>query len=542
MRKILIIIQFIVLFKAYSIEYSLKDSLRGYLNEYRSCYDVKFYDIDIKVDIDKKLISGSNKIFYLSIENKDTIQIDLSTKIEIDSIISNNKRLEYYRLEDAVFIVKKTIKGETDYIKIFYHGCPHIAQRPPWDGGITWGKDDWTYPLIATSCEGIGASIWLPCKDHLSDKADSVRLTCSVPKPLVCVSNGKLINSFESKDYNIFTWFCSYPILNYNIAIYIGNYVHFKDKYKTIKGNMLDLDYYVMPYHLDKAKKHFKQVKKVLKAYEYYFGEYPFVNDGYALVESPFAGMEHQGAIAYGNSFKQGYDGEDYSLIGLKEDYIILHETGHEWWGNSVSMTDLADMWIHEGFCTYAEALYVEYYYGKKKANRYINAKKNYVQNDKPIIPEYNYNKQGSEDMYGKGALMLNSIRNIINDDRKWFTFLKHMQNNYKYKNITTDIIIKILDSITDIDFSDVFNKYLKNTDPPKLIVKADSKNEQICIQYKWDYSDNFSMPIIVTNKNKKQYIKVTSEWSAPVCYKKNKIKNKKYRLRNDLIYYNIKI
>ena len=406
-------------------QFTEADTLRGMLRPERTCYDVTFYDLQIKVDIDNRYISGYNEIHFKTISDFSKIQIDLFENMKITKIVFERNNLNFVRIHNAVFIdFPQQNKGVTNSFRVYYEGYPRTAKRAPWDGGFTWSKDKNGNPWVAVSCEGIGASLWFPNKDHLSDEPDSVRIGVAVPNDLTCVSNGNLENTISEKDYKRFNWLVSYPINNYNITLNIADYAHFSDTYKSEDGENLALDYYVLPENLIKAKKHFEQVKPMLAAYEKFFGKYPFWDDGFALVETPYLGMEHQSAIAYGNQYKRGYLG---GMIpnGINFDYIIIHESGHEYWGNSISCGDHAEMWIHESFCTYSEALYVEYMYNYKEAIRYLNFQRNFVENRKPILGPMNVNFDGWDhsDHYYKGALILNTLRSSINDDKKmvWF-------------------------------------------------------------------------------------------------------------------------
>jgi aminopeptidase N len=519
--------------------YNRADELRGNLSPLRSCYDVIFYNLNIKINIPEKSIAGSNTIYYKILNDFDKIQIDLFANMQIDSILHQNKKLTYTREYNAVFIYfgEKQLKNNIDNIIVYYHGKPKIAVRPPWEGGFVWTQDKKGNDWVAVACENIGASLWYPNKDHLSDKPDSMMISCTVPSNLKCISNGNLINTIPVDNNSTkYVWFISYPILNYNATICIGNYINFYDYY-IHDNDSLRLDYYVFDYNLDKAKKQFKQVKPLLKCYEKFFGPYPFPKDGYALIETPFAGMEHQSAIAYGNYYKNGYAGEDYSLLNLDFDYIIIHETGHEWWGNSLSMGDLADMWIHEAFTTYAEMLYVDCMYGSNKALQYINMKKNYVLNDAPCIPEYNLNKEGSQDMYSKGALMLHTIRNVIDDDKIWFDILLGLQKDFKYKTVNYNDIVNYMNLKSGKNLSKIFNQYLKHKYPPLLHYSLKKQGPNLIIKYKWEETiDDFDMPVkIYTAKNKLEFI-----YPITKSYKETVIKNMKpkdFKIALDLFF-----
>ena len=396
-----------ITFHTFSQEFSISDSLRGNLTDVRTCYDVYYYDLALTIDDkNKKIINSRNDIYLTSIQDFETIQIDLFDNLKINSIIFDEKKLNYERSFNAVFIdfPRKIKKGEKLSFRINYEGYPRHAVNPPWDGGFSWELDKNKNAWIGVSCQGLGASSWWPCKDHQSDEPDSMLITSTVRSPLKAISNGNLIS--ESTKYNkeleseanTRSWFVSYPINNYNVTLCIADYFHFTDYYISGKDT-LNLDYYVLSYNKQKALKHFQQVKPMLNCFEHYFGPYPFQNDGFSLIETPYLGMEHQSAIAYGNNYLPGYNGNKNFIAGLDFDYIIVHEAGHEWWGNSITTNDIADMWIHEGFCTYSEVLYVECMYGYQKMIEYIQNQKRFVRNDKPIVGPYGVNKKGSSDM-----------------------------------------------------------------------------------------------------------------------------------------------
>ena len=534
-------------FKNYSNVFSKKDSLRGYLNEYRSIYDVKFYDLNIIID-DKKyeLISSYNIISFLAnnnIENK--IQIDLAYNMNISSIEFEGKKLNFEREHNAVYIYfNRLIKqDEIVEIKINYHGKPRKAVNPPWDGGFSWSKDKNGKAWIGVSCQGLGASTWWPCKDHQSDEPDSMRITYTVRSNLETISNGNLKKQFyewssELNDsVNVTEWFVSYPINNYNVTFYIGDYKKISDHYIS-SNDTLSLNYYVLSYNVEKAKKHFEQVKPMMSCFELYFGKYPFWNDGYALIETSYLGMEHQSAIAYGNNFLPGYYGNKSFIDNLEFDFIIIHETGHEWWGNSITTNDIADMWVHEGFCTYAEALYVECIYGYDKMLSYVNNQKNNVKNDKPIIGPYYVNKKGSNDMYSKGSLMLHTIRNIINDDDLWFNIIKDIAIKFQHSSINGADIINFINSRIELDLTSFFNQYLNYKDIPTFVYKIEKQGRNYVILYKWIAIKDFNMPIVISNGLNDYRIYPEKNWKE---LNLGSIDIHDLHIRNDLFYINLK-
>ena len=546
MRYFLIL--FLSLFSVKSIcqEFSLSDSLRGSLSSYRSCYDVYYYDLNVTIDDkNKELINSYNDFYITSLEDFDNIQIDLFSNLEINSIVFNETKLNFKRKFNAVFIDFSEIikKGENVKFRVNYEGAPRKAVNPPWDGGFSWDYDKNKNPWIGVSCQGLGASSWWPCKDHQSDEPDSMRITCTVRSPLKVISNGKLISNKSGYDLklkskvNTSSWFVSYPINNYNVTLCAADYAHFSDIYLS-NSDTLFLDYYVLTYNETKAKEHFKQVKPMLECFEEYFGQYPFINDGFSLVETPYLGMEHQSAIAYGNNYLPGYNGNKNFIAGLDFDYIIVHETGHEWWGNSITTNDIADMWIHEGFCTYSEVIYVECMYGYDTMLEYVNNQKRFVRNDKPIVGPYNVNKKGSNDMYQKGSLMLHTLRNLINDDELWFSIIKGISIDFKYKVLDGKDIIEYINRKVDFNLSLFFNQYLFNSKIPILEYKIQKEGREYVLLYRWNAIKDFDMKLLINDGEKNIWISPNSEWKE---YTIGNVDIKNFSIRDDLFYVDTK-
>tara|TARA_B110000908_G_C10250817_1_gene451929 strand:+ start:831 stop:2498 length:1668 start_codon:yes stop_codon:yes gene_type:complete len=512
-------------------KFTKADTLRGALRPERTCFDVNYYELNIDLAIEPRAISGSNKMFFTTIENFRTLQIDLFENMQIDRIIFKGKELSFHREFNAVFVEfrEELLVGSQEMIEIFYNGKPIVAKNAPWDGGFSWKKDEKGNDWIAVSCEGIGASLWWPNKDHLSDEPDSMRVSCTVPENLQFIGNGVLEQDTVYLGKRTMTWKVSYPINNYNVTLNIGKYVNFQDEYYSIEDSAkLILDYWVMPYNLEKAKRQFEQVKPMMAAHERYFGKFPFWNDNYKLVETPYLGMEHQTAIAYGNNYKTGYNGYDFSRIGLDFDYIIIHESGHEYWGNLISCGDIADLWIHESFCTYSEALYVEDLFGYKKSLAYINAKKPTIENKHKILGKYLVNEEGDGDMYNKGMLFLNTIRHIINNDELWFSVIKEMTTKeFAYKTINTNDIIAFFNKKTHQNFTSLFLQYLDYPNIPQLYysVKKEKGNNYI-ISYKWltDVND-FYMPVIIKVGEKEYRLEGANQLKVLKVKKKKKEK-----------------
>jgi aminopeptidase N len=528
MRKILL--SFILMVAAifsYAQTFTKGDTLRGMLTPLRTCYDVVYYDLDVKVDIANKYLSGSTLFKFKATQNFSRLQFDLFDNMQIDAVVYHGDTLPFTREFNAVFVDFKSpvINQTIDSFKVYYQGRPIAAKMPPWDGGLVWRTDKNGDPFVGVACEGIGASLWWPNKDHLSDEPDSMMIRVTVPKGLTDVSNGRLRQTVEvDSAWTRFDWFVANPINNYNVTINIAKYAHFHDIHLNTTGDTLDLDYYVLPYNLEKAKLHFAQAKPMMKCFEQYMGNYPFYEDGYKLVETPYLGMEHQGAIAYGNNYKSGYNGTDYSRIGLKFDYIIIHETGHEWWGNNVSMKDIADMWIHEGFCTYSEAIYVECMFGYDTAVAYVNAKKPGIDNEEPIIGIYNVNHEGAGDMYNKGMLMLNTLRSVVNDDKLWWDIIRGIQQEFGKKTTTTEEIVAYINQRTNQDLTYFFDQYLRYPNIPEFEYQLTKKKKKLTLRYRWvaDVKD-FHMPIkVLVAPGKYEFINPTTEWQETILdYKK---------------------
>jgi len=480
------------------------DSLRGLLTPPRTCYDVNYYHLNVQIDPAQKSIEGSNTIFFEVVEDTKLIQVDLFENMDIDGIkLDGKKKLAFNREFDALFIELPEVlkKGTSQNIEIEYHGLPQVAKRPPWDGGFVWATDSTGNPWVAVTCQGTGASLWWPNKDHQSDEPDSMLISVTVPKGLENISNGRLRSITKQKNgWSRYDWFVSYPINNYNVTVNIGQFARISDVYINKDGDSLTLDYYVLPQELDKANHQFAQVKPMMEFFYEYFGPYPFQQDGYKLIQSPHLGMEHQSAVAYGNQYLNGYNGTASSEVGLTFDFIIVHETAHEWWGNSITSNDVADMWVHESFGAYCEGLYVEYMYGYEAALRYINGKKQNIQNDQPIIGPYNVNKEGSGDMYDKGQLILNTLRHVIDNDPLWKEILKGLNEKFKYQTIDGQEVFDYINEKSGMDLTYFFDQYFKHASLPKLLVHISKKGDTVTASFMWEADvKEFNMPIKAT-------------------------------------------
>ena len=488
--------------------YTRQDTLRGSITPERAWWDLTYYHLDIVVNPADSSIYGTNKITYRVVKPAIVMQIDLQEPLKITRAVQDNNDLKFTREGNVYWIQlsEKQEQGKVYSVILTYGGKPKVSTRPPWSGGITWKKDKDGLPFVASSCQGDGASLWWPCKDHMYDEPDSMLISVNVPGNLMDVSNGRLRSAVKQKNKTVtYNWFVANPIDNYGVNINIGNYAHFSEVYKGEKGP-LDCNYYVLKEDLAKAKLQFKQAPMMLAAFEHWFGPYPFYEDGYKLVEAPYLGMEHQSSVTYGNGFTNGYRGTDLSGSGwgLKFDFIIIHESAHEWFANSITYEDIADMWVHESFANYAENLYVEYYFGKKAGSEYVLGSRANVLNDIPIIGDYNVNSEGSHDMYYKGGNMLHTLRQIVNDDEKWRAILRGLNEDFYHKVVRGSQIEDYLSEKTGINLKPVFDQYLRDTRIPvfEFYVKG---NE---LTFRWTNCVNgFDMPLKIWVSGKETLI-----------------------------------
>jgi len=496
------------------------DLLRGGYGPYRANNDLLFYRLDVRVDPEAKTIAGTNTIRFRMLSDGKRIQLELAPSLDIDSITQQTDGsvdasigipLKYTREERTVWVdfPQMLHKGRIYRIAFAYSGKPVTQGR---FGCFSFDKDKEDKPWVTTACEGEGPSVWWPNKDQWRDEPqDGMEIDVAVPHGLMDVSNGRFAGSKDLGDgYTQWKWVVHYPINNYDVALNIGNYQHFSDKHGETT-----LDYYALPEDLEKARKQFAQVPEMLDAYEHYFGEYPFDKDGYKLIEVPYAGMEHQSAVAYGNHFENGYYGRDWTGVGIspKFDFIIIHESGHEWFGNSITAKDVSDMWIHEGWTTYMEGMYVEYRWGKADAIRYLNGLKPKVHNQIPIITAHGTNAEPPQDQYFKGALMINTLRSVIDDDGKWFGDIHDFYQHFKYQNIMTEDVVKWWNERTGMNLTPFFDEYLRHAAIPTLLLHFDAEKSEV--SYRWKADEvGFAMPIAVGDLKHWQMVKpVTTEW-----------------------------
>lgn len=497
-------------------EFTRQDTLRGSITPERAWWDLMHYELEIEVFPDKKMIGGKNTMTYAVTGDTRYMQIDLQPPMELYKAVQEGEELPIIHDENAHFIEFPTAleQGKEYKITFYFGGIPVEAKNAPWDGGITWTQDSNGLPFIASANQGIGASVWWPNKDHPYDEPDNgILMKVTVPENLMDVSNGRLIKTDHNKKEKTKTyhWLVTNPINNYGVNINVGDYVHFGEKYEGENGT-LDMDYYVLRENLGKAKEHFVDAKRTIEALEYWFGPYPFYDDSYKLVEVPYLGMEHQSSVTYGNEYQKGYRGRDLSGSGwgLKFDFIIIHETGHEWFANNITNLDVADMWIHEGFTAYSESLFLEYHYGKEAGAEYVIGTRMNILNDRPIIGEYNLNYEGSGDMYYKGANMLHTIRNVVNDDVKWRRILRGLNADFFHQTVSTQQVEIYMSEKSGIDLSPVFDQYLRDIRIPVLSYAVKGKD----FLYRWNnVVPGFDMPVKIYLNGEELWLEPTLAW-----------------------------
>lgn len=511
--------------------FTRQDTLRGSITPQRAWWDLQFYDLSVNVSLKDSSISGKNTIVYKVEKAQKLMQIDLQSPMKITKVIQDGKQLAVASEGNAHFIrlKKKQVQGSVQSVTVFFEGKPAVSVNPPWSGGFTWEKDEHGKDFVATSCQGIGASLWWPCKDHPADEPDSMQISVGIPAEsgLTAVSNGRLERSVANADgTRTFAWKVRNPINNYAVNINIGNYERLSEVYAGARG-ALQCDYYVLKHHVKPAKEQFRQVPKMLEAFEYWFGPYPFYEDSYKLVEVPYLGMEHQSSVTYGNNFRNGYNrnGEQVDLSGtgwgFNFDFIIIHESGHEWFANSITDRDVADMWIHEGFTSYAENLYLDYFYGKEAGADYVIGTRGNIRNDRPLIGSYDVNYEGSGDMYYKGANMLHTLRHLVDNDEQWRNILRKMNAEFYHRTVSSQQVEDFLSRETGMKLKPFFDQYLRDTKIPKLEYRIEGR----LLKYRWtNCVPDFDMKLKVTC-GKTLWLHPSAEWKEmPVSEEKLEI------------------
>ncbi len=500
-------------------QYTRQDSLRGSVTPEREWWNLTYYHLDVGVNPNDSSIEGSVDVVYEVLAPYQVMQIDLQPPLRISKVTDEEGNLlEVTHEGNAYFIqLKKTQQtGDINKVIVYYGGQPKVAENPPWDGGFSWDKDENGNWWIHTNCQGIGASIWWPCKDHMYDEVDSMLMSITVPEDLMDISNGRLRGVYRNRRAKTKTyhWFVSNPISNYVISLNIGNYVHFGETYQGKKGE-LTMDYYVMPYNLEKAKDQFQDAPRMMEAFEHWFGPYPFYEDGYKLIEVPSTGMEHQSAVTYGNRYGNGYRGRDGSGTGwgMKWDFIIIHESGHEWFANNITYKDVADMWIHESFTNYSESLFIEYFWGKEAGQEYVRGNRRGIRNDRPIIGDYGVNKSGSGDMYVKGGNLLNTLRTVINDDELWRSILTGLNEEFYHQTVTTEQIESYIAEKANMELTPFFDQYLRDTRIP--VLEYYWKDGELFYRYN-NVVRGFDMPVqVLLDGSREVWIEPTARWSS---------------------------
>jgi aminopeptidase N len=486
--------------------------LRGEYGRYRANNDLLFYHLDVRVDPERKFISGRNTIRFRMLQDDTRIQLDLYANLQVDRIVLGKRELKYERELNTIWVdFPETLRaGRTYAIDFHYSGTPAETGR---FGGFTFRKDPAGRHWITTSCEGPGAAVWWPNKDQWRDEVDEMRISVAIPNDLVDVSNGKLKGRTDLGDgYTRWDWHVQYPINNYNVSLNIGKYAQFSDRLDGVP-----LDFFVLPENLEKAKRQFAQARPMIGIYDKYFGEYPFKKDGYKLIEVPYSGMEHQSAVTYGNRFANGYLERDWTGVGvsLKFDFIIIHESAHEWFGNSISAADVSDMWIHEGWTTYLEVVYVEAMFGAADALKYINGYKPKVVNKSPIITTRGrHQTPQSSDQYFKGALFIHTLRSVIADDTRWWKLLRDMYQHFKYRNIMTEDMVRFLNDKTGKDLTPLFDQYLRHVRIPTLELKFNDADRTVAYRWLADVQ-GFTMPVRVGRSGSWNTVQATTEWQT---------------------------
>lgn len=504
--------------QAQRFEFTHDDTLRGTITPERAWWDLAFYHLKVRVQPTDSTLSGSTMIRYRVLKASQIMQVDLQRPLRVLRVEQDGQALKFRQDGNAYFVTlnKPQKPGQTESVTVQYAGKPRVAKRPPWDGGLVWSRDKKGQWFIATACQGLGASAWWPCKDHMYDEPDSMAISVTVPEELTDVSNGRLRGVTSNADHTrTFDWYVKNPINNYGVNLNIGHYEHWSETYAGVKGP-LSLDYYALPQHEDSARTQFRQVPLMLKAFEHWFGPYPFYEDGYKLVETPYLGMEHQSSVTYGNGFRNGYLGRDLSRTGwgLRWDFIIVHESGHEWFANNITYKDVADMWIHESFTNYSENLFTEYYYGKDAGAQYVIGCRANIRNDRPIIGTYNVNHAGSGDMYYKGGNMLHTIRQIVGDDEKWRQILRGLNKTFYHQTVTTAQIEQYMSQQAGRNLKSVFDQYLRDVRIPVLEYRPVAGG----LQYRWtNCVAGFDMPVLVClgESGPYQLLKPSAQWKT---------------------------
>ena len=472
--------------------------LLGELTAPRTCYDVTFYELNIDIDLDDRMIAGYVDFYAWAVNEFTELQFDLAKNMVLDEVNYKGRSLTYTREEDAVFVTFPAVQaGRQFQFRVTYHGEPAQAKKPPWDGGFVWEKDKAGRDFVGVACEGDGASLWWPCKDHPTEEPDSMAINITVPSDIMCVANGRLREKVETDVKTTYKWFVTKPINNYNVSVNIANYTVIADTIHSVTG-IQPATYYVLDYNEAVAREHFKEARVMMRSLEKFFGPFPFWEDGYKLVETPYLGMEHQTAVAYGNDFKT-YERGIRTIYGYM-DYIILHETAHEWWGNNITACDGADVWLHEGFAMYSEVLYVEDQLGYPMSIHYLLERRRGIQNRRAIVGPRGEYYWGFEDAYNKGAWILHTLRSVLDDDTMFFGILKGFQQEFASQIVCTEDLVEYINNVTGQDFKPFFDQYIFDRRPPTL--EYSLTKDKLLYRYTGILPE-FSMPVnVLVNKD----------------------------------------
>jgi aminopeptidase N len=495
--------------------FTRQDTLRGSVTPERAWWDLSYYHLEVTPGLSDSSLTGTVGIHYTVLSAHPVMQIDLQPPMEITAVAFGGSAIPFERSGNVYYLRFDGPQevGSAQHVVIHFAGKPKVSLRPPWDGGVVWDRDEKGHPFIATACQGDGASLWWPCKDHMYDEPDSMLMSFTVPEDLTAVGNGRLRKADRNKKEKTrtFHWFVSSPISNYVVNMNIGDYVHFSEQYPGEKG-ALDCDYYVLSYNFEKAKKHFLEVPRMLEAFEHWFGPYPFYEDGYKLVEVPYPGMEHQSSVTYGNLYRNGFMTRDVSHTGWGDqfDFIIVHESGHEWFANNITYRDMADMWIHESFTAYSESLFTEYHFGREAGYEYVRGTRANIANDRPIIGNYDVNHAGSGDMYPKGANMLHTLRQMVNSDSSWRAMLRGLNERFYHQVVTTEQVEQYIALFTGFNLDAFFDQYLRDVRIP--VLEYDIRSDGI--KYRWNSCiEAFDMPVRVWIDGSARMLNPTSNW-----------------------------
>ena len=472
--------------------------LLGELTAPRTCYDVTFYELNIDIDLDDRMIAGYVDFYAWAVNEFTELQFDLAKNMVLDEVNYKGRSLTYTREEDAVFVTFPAVQAGTQFqFRVTYHGKPAEAKKPPWDGGFVWEKDKAGRDFVGVACEGDGASLWWPCKDHPTEEPDSMAINITVPSNIMCVANGRLREKVETDVKTSYKWFVTKPINNYNVSVNIANYAVIADTIHSVTG-IQPVTYYVLDYNETVAREHFKEARAMMRSLEKFFGPFPWWEDGYKLVETPYLGMEHQTAVAYGNDFKT-YERGIRTIYGYM-DYIILHETAHEWWGNNITACDGADVWLHEGFAMYSEVLYVEDQLGYPMSIHYLLELRRGIQNRRAIVGPRGEYYWGFEDAYNKGAWILHTLRSVLDDDAMFFGILKGFQQEFAAQIVCTEDLVEYINNATVKDFTPFFDQYIFDRRPPTL--EYSLTKDKLLYRYTGILPE-FSMPVnVLVNKD----------------------------------------